>query len=422
MLDAAGSERAVLYAYRWGGPVAHPLRRAATRSASQALVLYAALATDDASRPSDADHERRRRRSASEEIEPSLAGWGGAANIGDFAPSRAGDERLMAWFAKLTRLSSSPGAMRVAVAQHRAVRRPRRPRRPDAADARPAPRRRPRRRRAATRATWPQQIPGAATSSSTASTTCRASATATRSSRRSRSSSPAARTTAIERALLTILVTDIVGSTSRAAEMGDADWRDLLADHHAAVRREVDRFEGREVKDLGDGFLDRVLRRAEPGAPLRPGDRRGGHAARARGARRPAHRGVRAHRRRRRRHGGAHRRAGRRPAPARTRSTPRARRSARSSAPACASRRSAPGSSRAFPGAGRSCSWSGRYGPLAGRVGEAGAINLSDPIPRHAAPTSSAQSARPPARWPSGPVTSHACRRRAGVSRRRSMP
>ena len=63
------------------------------------------------------------------------------------------------------------------------------------------------------------------------------------------------RTTAIERALLTILVTDIVGSTSRAAEMGDSDWRDLLADHHAAVRREVDRFEGREVKDLGDGFL-----------------------------------------------------------------------------------------------------------------------------------------------------------------------
>ena len=82
------------------------------------------------------------------------------------------------------------------------------------------------------------------------------------------------RTTAIERALLTILVTDIVGSTSRAAEMGDADWRDLLADHHTAVRREIDRFEGREVKDLGRRLPRRLLRRAEPGAPLRAGDRR----------------------------------------------------------------------------------------------------------------------------------------------------
>jgi class 3 adenylate cyclase len=63
------------------------------------------------------------------------------------------------------------------------------------------------------------------------------------------------RTTTIERALLTILVTDIVGSTSRAAAMGDAAWRDLLADHHTAVRREIDRFDGREVKNLGDGFL-----------------------------------------------------------------------------------------------------------------------------------------------------------------------
>ncbi len=37
--------------------------------------------------------------------------------------------------------------------------------------------------------------------------------------------------------------------------MGDTAWRDLLADHHAAIAREVDRFDGREVKNLGDGFL-----------------------------------------------------------------------------------------------------------------------------------------------------------------------
>jgi class 3 adenylate cyclase len=59
----------------------------------------------------------------------------------------------------------------------------------------------------------------------------------------------------IERALYTIVVTDIVGSTGHAARMGDGPWRDLLAAHDRLVRREVDRFDGREVKSLGDGFL-----------------------------------------------------------------------------------------------------------------------------------------------------------------------
>jgi len=58
-----------------------------------------------------------------------------------------------------------------------------------------------------------------------------------------------------DRALATVLFTDIVGSTARAAEMGDQRWRDLLAHHHALVRRELGRFRGREVKTVGDGFL-----------------------------------------------------------------------------------------------------------------------------------------------------------------------
>jgi class 3 adenylate cyclase len=55
--------------------------------------------------------------------------------------------------------------------------------------------------------------------------------------------------------LATVLFTDIVGSTSRAVELGDRRWRSLLEQHHAAVRRELGRFRGSEVDTAGDGFL-----------------------------------------------------------------------------------------------------------------------------------------------------------------------
>jgi len=58
-----------------------------------------------------------------------------------------------------------------------------------------------------------------------------------------------------DRVLATVLFTDTVGSTDRAAEIGDARWRELLAEHDQRVRRALDRFEGREVKTTGDGFL-----------------------------------------------------------------------------------------------------------------------------------------------------------------------
>ncbi len=58
-----------------------------------------------------------------------------------------------------------------------------------------------------------------------------------------------------DRVLATVMFTDIVGSTERAAEFGDARWRELLTAHQEAVRRELGRFRGREVKTLGDGYL-----------------------------------------------------------------------------------------------------------------------------------------------------------------------
>jgi pimeloyl-ACP methyl ester carboxylesterase len=59
----------------------------------------------------------------------------------------------------------------------------------------------------------------------------------------------------LDRVLATVLFTDIVGSTEKAVELGDRRWRELLAEHDAAVRRELERFRGSEVDTAGDGFL-----------------------------------------------------------------------------------------------------------------------------------------------------------------------
>jgi pimeloyl-ACP methyl ester carboxylesterase len=58
-----------------------------------------------------------------------------------------------------------------------------------------------------------------------------------------------------DRMLATILFTDLVGSTARTTELGDRRWRDLLEQHHSAVRRELGRFGGQEVDTAGDGFF-----------------------------------------------------------------------------------------------------------------------------------------------------------------------
>jgi class 3 adenylate cyclase len=58
-----------------------------------------------------------------------------------------------------------------------------------------------------------------------------------------------------DRILATVLFTDIVGSTERAAGLGDRGWGDLLARHHEVVRDELDRCRGREIDTAGDGFF-----------------------------------------------------------------------------------------------------------------------------------------------------------------------
>jgi len=59
----------------------------------------------------------------------------------------------------------------------------------------------------------------------------------------------------LDRVLATVMFTDIVGSTERASALGDRPWKELLASHHDAVRHLLARYRGREINTAGDGFL-----------------------------------------------------------------------------------------------------------------------------------------------------------------------
>jgi class 3 adenylate cyclase len=61
--------------------------------------------------------------------------------------------------------------------------------------------------------------------------------------------------TDLDRVLATVMFTDIVGSTAKAAEVGDRDWGSLVDRHHGAVRALLGRFRGTEVDTAGDGFF-----------------------------------------------------------------------------------------------------------------------------------------------------------------------
>ena len=114
-----------------------------------------------------------------------------------------------------------------------------------------------------------------------------------------------------ERVLATLLFTDIVGSTEKAAAMGDRRWHEVIESYYRLVRRCVERFRGVEVSTEGDGFIARFdgPARAVSCAARHPRRRT---RPRDRDPRRCAHRRDRAPRRRHRRPRGPHRRPGRR--------------------------------------------------------------------------------------------------------------
>ena len=115
------------------------------------------------------------------------------------------------------------------------------------------------------------------------------------------------------RRLATLLFTDLVDSTSTAAELGDTAWRELLSRHYQSARNELDRFGGREVKTTGDGILavfdgprcgpplrsrDPFSRRITSPSDPRRGTRRRGRSCRDRGGRPRRPRGSEDHGRR----------------------------------------------------------------------------------------------------------------------------
>jgi pimeloyl-ACP methyl ester carboxylesterase len=254
VMDAAGSDRAALFGISEGGPMSI-LFAAAHPDRVTALVLYGAMGrTTEAPDYPWATPAEALRESASMFIAPY---WGQQADgmVELFAPSFAADPRASEFFARMERSAASPGMVQKIFEMFLDI---------DVRDVLPtiqAPtlvlhrhndrivNRRAGRDLAA-------HIPGAsyvelpgvdhqpwAGDTESVLGEIEEFLTGTRSL-----PDP-------DRVLATVMFTDIVSSTERAAELGDARWRDLLAAHHAAVRNELGRFRGREVKTLGDGFM-----------------------------------------------------------------------------------------------------------------------------------------------------------------------
>jgi class 3 adenylate cyclase/pimeloyl-ACP methyl ester carboxylesterase len=253
VLDAVGSERAGLFTYGLGGPVG-ALLAADRPERVGALIMYASIAR--ATWAPDYDWAMSGEDRA-QWIEETIAAWGEPSGPGlpMLAPSMANDPALTTWFARLQRLAASPSEARVllnaavdldvrevlprigvpTLVMHR--------RGDEAWDVRHS------RYLAA-------HIPGARYvelagvdslpfigDSDTIIEEIEEFLTGTRTGGE------------LSRALLTVMFTDIVDATARAAALGDGRWRDLLAHHDVQVREQLTRFGGREVKTVGDGFL-----------------------------------------------------------------------------------------------------------------------------------------------------------------------
>ena len=250
VLDAAGSERTVLMGYTTGGPLAITAAALAPERV-QAIVLYASMARTVADDDVDwtyGEAERQAMWSKLAEV------WGTGNNLEQIAPSRAGDPRMKAWMARMERLSSSPGELtrlmryvgdhdvsallgelRVpALILHRTG-----DRLIDVRHSRYLAERIPGARYVELEGV--DNLPGAVDSEDILGEI--------------EEFLTGGRSRTVARELLTVIFSDIADSTGHAARLGDAPWRDLLFAHQTAVRREIDRFGGREVKTIGDAFL-----------------------------------------------------------------------------------------------------------------------------------------------------------------------
>jgi class 3 adenylate cyclase len=250
VMDAAGSERAVLFGHSEGGPMC-ALFAAAYPERAEGLVMYGSFATrlrhpDYPWAPTREERERH--------LDAVAVGWGGVVHLPDLAPGVMADEGFTGWWARYLRSSASPAAAAALTSMnsdtdvravlpaigvptliiHRTG-----DRRADVAGAR-----------------WmAQQIPGARfvelpgddhliwADPDPIFDAVEEFVTGV----------PAADVP--DRVLATILFTDIVGSTETAAALGDNAWKRTLDRHDEIVRRYLGRYRGRLVNTTGDGFV-----------------------------------------------------------------------------------------------------------------------------------------------------------------------
>ncbi|HYB23682.1 MAG TPA: adenylate/guanylate cyclase domain-containing protein [Solirubrobacteraceae bacterium] len=253
VLDAAGSERAALFTYLLGGLVGTLLAAEHPRRVG-ALVMYASVART-AWAPDYHWALTVPEREAL--VERNIQGWGELNNEGlrMLAPSMAGDPTLAGWLARMQRLAASPGEAREMLRAandldvREALGRIQVPtlvmHRPDEGgwDVRHS-------RYLAEHIAGARYVELEGVDSFPFLGDSEAIIEEIEqflTGQRGRGGP--------QRTLLTVMFTDIVDATVRAANLGDGRWRDLLAEHDARVRAELARFGGREVKTVGDGFL-----------------------------------------------------------------------------------------------------------------------------------------------------------------------
>jgi class 3 adenylate cyclase len=253
ILDAAGSESAVLMGVSEGGPMSM-LFAATYPERTHALILCGAEVKEETTADWPWGESTRENFERDMTIEKLVDGWGKGLGIGYFIPSRAEDEHFRDWFGRLQVQSASPhdalAVMRMAfeIDVRHVVPSIRTPtlilHRVDDRVCH------------VENARWlARHLEGSKYIELAGDThvpfvdgedmmaEIREFLTGVR-----EPSEP-------ERVLATVLFTDIVGSTERARELGDRRWRDLVEQHHELVRRELGRHRGREVDTAGDGFF-----------------------------------------------------------------------------------------------------------------------------------------------------------------------